>query len=39
MSNEELNKSIDAMIDELFSEEEIEKALGEPAMGEGMPKD
>ena len=38
MSNEELNKSIDAMIDELFSEEEIEKALGEPAMGEGMPK-
>ena len=38
MSNEELNKSIDAMIDELFSEEEIEKALGEPAMGEGESK-
>ena len=38
MSNDELSKSIDLMIDELFTEEEIEKALGEPNMGEGDPK-
>ena len=39
MSNDELNKSIDLMIDELFSEEGFEKAMDEVPMGVGEPKE